>query len=111
MHVYGKLLSVSINLLFAGGLDKAAVREVVRANIDDVRDCYNVELLEDETVGGRVSLSFVTNPDGTTSKIAVTESTLPERFDACLANVAASWSFPTSDASTSVVYPFELSPG
>ena len=94
-----------------GGLDKSAIREVVRANIDDVRECYNAELVDDEAVEGRVMVSFEIRPDGTVGKADVSESTMPERFDACLATAVATWSFPASDKATSVLYPFEMTPG
>ena len=37
-----------------GGLDKPAVREVVRTHIGQVRECYNAELVENESVAGNV---------------------------------------------------------
>jgi outer membrane biosynthesis protein TonB len=94
-----------------GGLDKPAVREVVRAHIDDVRECYNAELIEDDTVGGHVIVSFVVQPDGSASEVVVPESTMPERFDACVTTIVAAWTFPAADAETRVSYPFNLSAG
>lgn len=95
-----------------GALDKEAIRQVVRANIGDVRDCYNAELSENETLEGRVAVSFVVQADGSVSDVGITESTMPERFDACLSTAVASWSFPAIDSgSTKVVYPFVMSPG
>jgi TonB family protein len=94
-----------------GALGKLEVREVVVANIGDVRDCYDAELVEDESVEGRAVVSFVIQPDGTVSEADVSESTMPERFDACLAAAVEGWSFPTSDASTNVTYPFNMHPG
>jgi TonB family protein len=94
-----------------GGLEKAAVREVVRAHIDEVRDCYNAELVEDETVGGRTVVTFVIEADGSVHDASIPESTMPERFDACLSKAVATWAFPTSDAETLVTYPFEFEPG
>lgn len=94
-----------------GGLDKPAVREVVKAHIEEVRGCYNAELVEDEKVEGRSVVSFVIRPDGSASEVGIAESTMPTRFDECMTAAVERWSFPTSDAETSVVYPFELSPG
>lgn len=94
-----------------GALDKPAVREVVRAHIDEVRECYNAELVEDETVAGRSVIAFVIQPDGSVSETSVRESTMPERFDACMVAAVEGWSFPTADAETRVSYPFEMSPG
>jgi hypothetical protein len=94
-----------------GSLDKAAVREVVKARIHEVRECYNAELIADETVGGRSVVAFVVQPDGSVSEVGVPESTMPERFDACMVAAVEGWSFPASDAKTRVLYPFEMSPG
>lgn len=94
-----------------GGLDKPTVREVVRAHIDDVRDCYNAVLVEDETIEGATVTSFVIHPDGSVHDAGITESTMPKRFDACLTKAVGSWSFPASDAETRVTYPFQFSPG
>lgn len=94
-----------------GGLDKPAVRAVVRENIDDVRYCYNDELIEDDSVAGYTVLEFVISTDGAVSRADVSESTMPARFDACLSAAVSSWSFPRAEAETSVSYPFEMSPG
>jgi TonB family protein len=94
-----------------GALDKPAVREVVKAHIDEVRECYNAELIENETVAGRVVISFIVQPDGSASEVGIPESTMPARFDACIVAAVEVWSFPTADAETRVTYPFEMSPG
>jgi TonB family protein len=94
-----------------GELDKSAVREVVRAHIDEVRECYNAELAEDETIEGHSVIAFEIQPDGSVLGAAITESSMPERFDACLTGVVEGWSFPASDAETRVSYPFNFSVG
>jgi TonB family protein len=94
-----------------GGLDKPAVREVVRTLIDEVRHCYNDVLVDDATVEGQTVTSFVIDPDGSVHDASITESSMPERFDACLLAAVGSWSFPASDAETRVSYPFQFSPG
>jgi TonB family protein len=94
-----------------GELDKPAVREVVRAHIDEIRHCYNAVLVEDATIEGQTVTSFVIHPDGSVHEAGITESSMPEQFDACLLEVVGRWSFPTSDAETRVSYPFQFSPG
>jgi TonB family protein len=94
-----------------GSLDKAAIREVVKARIHEVRECYNAELSEDETVAGRSVVSFVVQPDGSVTEVGVPESTMPERFDACMVTAVEGWSFPASAGQTRVMYPFEMSAG
>jgi TonB family protein len=94
-----------------GGLDKPAVREVVKAHIDQVRECYNAELVENEAVAGSVMVSFVVQPDGSATQVGVPESSMPARFDACITTAVEGWTFPASDAETRVSYPFDFSPG
>lgn len=94
-----------------GGLDKPAVRAVVRANIGDVRSCYNAELRDDGDLAGRSVLTFVVQTDGSVSEVGVSESTMPARFDQCLSQAASTWSFPVANADTQVSYPFMMSPG
>jgi TonB family protein len=94
-----------------GALDKPAVREVVKAHIDEIRECYNAELVEDESVAGRSIVTFVVQPDGGAIEVAVSESTMPARFDACMVKAVEAWSFPAADAETRVTYPFDFSPG
>jgi TonB family protein len=91
-----------------GGLSKSVVREVVRGHIEEVRDCYNAELVEDGTIEGRSVVTFAIEPDGSVHDARVPESTMPERFDACLSKAVQTWAFPTSDAQTLVTYPFEF---
>jgi hypothetical protein len=41
--------------------------------------------------------------------VSISESTMPERFDACLSGAVERWRFPSTDARTSVRYPFSMS--
>ncbi|PRQ08129.1 AgmX/PglI C-terminal domain-containing protein [Enhygromyxa salina] len=99
------------NATVEGGLDKSAVREVVRANIDQVRSCYNAELVDDATIEGSSVLAFVVRSDGSVTKAKVPESTMPPRFDRCMRRAVSTWSFPVAEAQTRVSYPFTMSPG
>lgn len=94
-----------------GGLDKAAVREVVRARIDDVRHCYNAELNDDEQLAGRVVVDFTIAAAGSVHDVKVSESTMPARFDGCVAKAIATWQFPGAAQPTAVSYPFLMEPG
>jgi hypothetical protein len=94
-----------------GGLGKEAVRAVVAAEIADVRECYNTELLDDHSLAGTIAIAFVIAADGTVSELEVVDSSMPARFDACVGASVASWAFPAADVPTSVVYPFQMEPG
>lgn len=94
-----------------GGLDKATVREVVRARIDDVRHCYNAELNDNEELAGSVVVDFTIAATGSVHDVKVAESTMPARFDTCLAKRVATWQFPAAAQPTAVSYPFVMEPG
>lgn len=94
-----------------GGLDKATVREVVRARIDDVRHCYNAELNDNEELAGSVVVDFTIAATGSVHDVKVAESTMPARFDTCMAKRVATWQFPAAAQPTAVSYPFVMEPG
>lgn len=94
-----------------GGLDKAAVREVVRARIGDIRDCYNAELIEDDSIAGRIVVDFTVAAAGSVQDVTIAESTMPDRFAACVAAAVGTWQFPSAERATAVSYPFNMEPG
>jgi TonB family protein len=94
-----------------GSLDKAAIREVVRAHIDEVRLCYDAELVEDEDLAGQIVVGFVIATDGHVRTVEMTSSNMPPRFDACVAAAVERWTFPSAASETTVSYPFLLEPG
>ena len=53
-----------------GSLDKDIIRRVVRANIADVRGCYNEGLARDATLKGRVMIQFVIAPKGESMSVS-----------------------------------------
>lgn len=96
-----------------GALDKGQIREVVRAHIDEVRHCYNVELKEQPEVGGRIVVAFTIDAEGLVRDARSAESTMPPRFDHCLVEALGSWQFPApaNGGKVKVRYPFQLEPG
>ncbi|PRP91102.1 Gram-negative bacterial tonB protein [Enhygromyxa salina] len=94
-----------------GGLDKATVREIVAARIDDVRECYIAELIEDDTVVGGIVIDFTIVAAGSVHDVTIAESTMPARFDACVAAAVETWQFPSTLSSTEVSYPVVMEPG
>ena|SRR5690606_6783203 len=95
-----------------GQIDKGKIREVVRAHIDEVRHCYNTELVEQPELAGRTVIAFTIGAEGQVLERDVTESTMPPRFDGCLEDAVAGWRFPAPKDSgkVSVHYPFLLEP-
>jgi TonB family protein len=97
-----------------GGLSREAIRTTIRANIAEVRDCYETALLRSPELRGRVNVTFVIGPDGSVTSAEVSESTLGSGLvETCIASRVRRWHFPTPDPAGSVLvtYPFVLDSG
>ncbi len=97
-----------------GGLDKDIIRRIVRANINDIRTCYETGLARDRNIKGRVSVEFVIGPKGKVAAAAVKDDTLPDKLvGRCIATAMRRWQFPEpgDGGVVKVVYPFVLEPG
>ena len=77
-----------------GALDKDEIREVVRANIDQIRRCYNQELTRDPDSAGRIIVNFVIESTGRVGRVDIEESVFPVDLNTCMVNAIASWTFP-----------------
>ena len=96
-----------------GTLDRDAIREVVRANIDEIRGCYNEALARDAEAQGRVVIDFTIAEDGAVTGAKVAESSMRDaEAPACMRDKIAGWAFPQpSGGAVQVSYPFVLEPG
>ena len=99
----------------SGGRAKDSVRAVVRAEIGDIRECYNQGLTSRPDLAGRVLVDFVIVADGAVSSARVGEGTTlgDAEVEACIAAAISSWTFPAprEGSTVKVSYPFVLSPG
>lgn len=96
-----------------GSLDKAIIRRIVRAHINEVRHCYNQGLAEDPALGGRVNVQFTISPTGKVPVAVVASSTLDhDATETCIAKAVKRWKFPKPQGGGNVVvtYPFVLQP-
>ena len=92
-------------------LSRDAVREVVRANIDLVRGCYESGLRSDPELRGRVTLEFSIGPDGRVQTSEVVERDVPESVAECIRFGSQTWRFPAPRCgAVKVKYPFVLEP-
>jgi TonB family protein len=102
-----------------GSLAKAVIRDVVRANIHDVRSCYNARLAATDapaganitTPRGRVAVEFTIGPTGAVrrSKVA-SNDTGDGALGRCIAGAVKRWKFPEPEGGGKIVvtYPFVL---
>lgn len=94
-----------------GSLSREIIRRHIRRKISDIKYCYEKELINNESLSGRVSIYFMINSNGAVLNSAVKESTMANsKVENCIANVVRRISFPMPpDGGTVVVtYPFNL---
>ncbi len=97
-----------------GALDKDVIRRVVRAHINEVRNCYNVGLARDPLLAGRVAIQFQIGNTGKVPMAVVAKSTVKDdRVGNCIAKAVRRWKFPRprDGGMVIVTYPFLLSRG
>lgn len=89
--------------------DKEAIRRVVRQHHNEIRFCYERALQHDETLKGRVTVSFSLDPLGKVLRADVLETTLPSpEVSTCIAAAFQRWQFPSMGQALEVHYPVQL---
>ncbi len=94
-----------------GALDKDVIRRVVRAHINEVRNCYNQGLARDPNLQGRVAIQFQIGGSGKVPMAVVQKSSVKdERVGNCIAKSVRRWKFPRprDGGMVLVTYPFLL---
>ncbi len=92
-------------------LDAASVRRVVRANLGQVRHCYEQALAANPAAEGTVTVQWVIDGDGAVRAAAVEESTVAvPSLGPCVQAAVLRWRFPAvADGASTVHYPFTFS--
>ena len=96
-----------------GSLDKEDIRLVIHNLHDDVKRCYEKELLSQPYLSGKVTIQFVIMGDGAVSNSRIDSSTLGSvSVEICAAEQACRWHFPRTKGGGPVVvtYPFVFEP-
>jgi len=97
-----------------GALDRDVIRRIVRANLNEVRDCYNEGLAKDPTLTGRIMIDFTIGPTGAVKKANATDVTglTDPALPVCITDAILTWTFPKprGGANVNVSYPFNLVP-
>jgi hypothetical protein len=97
-----------------GSLPKEAIDAVIKANISQVRYCYNRGLENDSTLAGKVTIKFVIAASGAVSSATVKESTVPDPgVGSCITGRFMRMVFPPPEGEGIVIvsYPFVFAPG
>jgi TonB family protein len=89
------------------------IQRVVRRHMNEIRYCYERELVRDPTLRGTVRLSFVIGPDGRVVSATAERGDLPEGVTSCVVAAVRRWTFPAPDGGgvVAVTYPFVFTPG
>lgn len=92
-------------------LDPASVRRVVRANLGQVRHCYERALELNPSAEGSLSIRWVVGTDGAVlTARAESNDTGVDSLGECVSDAVRRWHFPaTGDTVVGVTYPFTLS--
>jgi hypothetical protein len=99
------------NIKLRGGLDKEIVRRVIRRHLNEVKFCYEKELMKNADLYGRVMTEFTISGNGQVLASAVQSSSLNNAVvEQCIAQAVRRWEFPKPDGGGIVVvaYPFVL---
>jgi TonB family protein len=94
-------------------LDKEIIRRIIRRHINEVKACYEAELVARPTLGGTISVEFLIQPSGFVSQTRVAKSTMgAPAVDDCIARAMCGWQFPRplNGGSIVITYPYKLTP-
>ncbi len=94
-----------------GSLDKEIIRRIIRRHINEVKFCYEKELIANPDLHGRVTIQFTISGAGSVVASVVQQSTMGNsKVEQCVAAAVMRWQFPkpTGGGIVMVSYPFLL---
>lgn len=97
-----------------GSLDKDIIRRVVRLHMNEVKYCYDQELVRKAGVEGRISVQFIIAGTGQVISSFVQSTTMNDvRVESCVVSAVKRWDFPkpTGGGIAIVSYPFNFVAG
>jgi hypothetical protein len=96
-----------------GSLDKEIIRRIIRLHLNEVRYCYETELVRRPGLSGRVSVQFTIAATGQVMASWLESTTVNDaRVEGCIVQAVRRWEFPKPSGAgiTIVSYPFNLAP-
>jgi TonB family protein len=96
-----------------GSLDKDVIRREIRVHIDEIKRCYEPELVRSPDLGGRVVVQFTVGASGSVEAAELQNSTLDRpAVEKCMVSAVRTWQFPRPEGGGIVIvsYPFVLRP-
>lgn len=96
-----------------GGLTKAEIEAVIKANLAQIKACYERNLQGNRGIQGRVATQWVIGSDGRVRSSDVVNSTLGHSpTETCIVQAIRRWKFPfpRNGSTVNVNYPFNFMP-
>jgi TonB family protein len=97
-----------------GSLDKEIIRRIVRRHINEVKYCYDQQLVNWPGLEGRVVVQFTIGGNGSVIASTLQSSTVANApLENCIVRAVRRWEFPRplGGGIASISYPFVLTPG
>lgn len=95
----------------SAGLESDIVRRIVRAHINELRECHNSALKRDPTVAGRIIIAFEIGANGKVSRAEIEQSELTPADDAlgkCVVKAFRRWTFPKPNGGQTVTVEYPI---
>jgi hypothetical protein len=91
-----------------GGMSREAVLKVVNAHLDEVRDCYERELLHNPGISGKILMEWLIQLDGTVryAKVKFTNIGHSSDLHGCIEAQVVTWNFPRPKGGQEVMVTF-----
>ncbi len=91
-----------------GGMSREAVLKVVNAHLDEVRDCYERELLHNPGLAGKILIEWLIKKNGRVkyAKIKFTNISHSSDIHECIRSQIVDWKFPKPTGGQEVVVTF-----
>ena len=91
-----------------GGMSREAVLKVVNAHLDEVRDCYERELLHNPGISGKILMEWLIQLDGAVryAKVKFTNIGHSSDLHTCLQAQVVTWNFPRPKGGEEVLVTF-----
>lgn len=97
--------SVEAGGISGGGRERSVLARVIRRHINEVRYCYERQLVQEPDLEGNLVVRFTIQPDGTVGAVEIT-SGVHDEVDSCVVGRIRAWTFPAAEGITVVNYPF-----
>lgn len=97
----------------SGGLTAQEIMAVIRANLNQIRHCYEQLLQRSPNAAGKMSVNFVINNGGRVQTVSVGDSTISDSMmRGCVTGKIQRWAFPKPRGGQPVTvnYPFVFNP-